>query len=137
MEAQSGEEFVPQRKGGCRKHFLWPLLVAFVVYAATCFIRVIVVPSENYSTNDHALPKGGRDGSFVALQHEGGTNYDEGACTSPSNFVMQGVDLVAFFSLQQGNPAVKGSPEYASIYNGYRFMFSSSENKALFEVRHE
>lgn len=57
-------------------------------------------------------------------------------CTNPSNFVMDGVDLVAFFSLQKDDDAVMGSPEYASIYKGYRLMFSSAENKALFQVKH-
>lgn len=58
-------------------------------------------------------------------------------CTSPVyNFALRGVDVVAYFSLEEEDAAVLGSMEFASTCNGYRFLFASAGNKALFEARY-
>lgn len=49
---------------------------------------------------------------------------------------MQGVDLVAYFTLAEGDEPVLGSPSYVSTFAGYSFQFSSAKNLALFEVDH-
>lgn len=51
--------------------------------------------------------------------------------------VLQGVDLVAYWFLEQDAPAVMGSEDNASTYNGYLFYFSSAENQKLFEENPE
>lgn len=57
-------------------------------------------------------------------------------CTNPlGNFALRGVDVVAYFSLEEDEGAVLGSTEFASTFSGYRFLFVSAENKALFEAR--
>ena len=48
---------------------------------------------------------------------------------------MQGVDLVAYFSLAEGDDPVIGSTSYVSTFGSYSFQFSSATNLALFEVR--
>lgn len=48
--------------------------------------------------------------------------------------VLEGADMVSYFSLEDNAPAMFGSAEHESIYNGYRFWFVSEKNKALFEV---
>lgn len=55
-------------------------------------------------------------------------------CTAGATFALQGVDLVAYFSLAEGDEPVIGSAEHASIYGAFEFKFSSARNKALFEV---
>lgn len=118
---------------GRRKTLLVPLVVAAAVLAVTYFTRRTLLPGEGHASG--ALSQRGRNRASVALQQQVTTDtYDAVACADPSNFVMQGVDLVAFFSLHEDDDAVIGSPEYASMYEGYRFMFSSAENKELFEV---
>ncbi|CAN0007734.1 unnamed protein product [Ascophyllum nodosum] len=46
---------------------------------------------------------------------------------------VRGVDLVAYFSLEQGQPAVYGSDKHSTEYHGYLFFFSSLQNKIIFE----
>lgn len=48
--------------------------------------------------------------------------------------VLEGTDVVAYFSLEPGSRAVKGSAQHISEYLGYLFYFSSKENKLVFEV---
>lgn len=60
---------------------------------------------------------------------------DTDICTGDTTLpVLLGVDLVAYFSLEESESAVFGSEDYASTYNGYLFYFSSAENQELFEV---
>jgi len=49
--------------------------------------------------------------------------------------VLAGVDLVAYWTLPEGSSAVHGSPNLMTVYEGYRFFFSSIENLRAFEVR--
>lgn len=58
-------------------------------------------------------------------------------CTPPSLPVLEGADMVSYFSLEEGDGAVFGDEQYESVYNGYRFWFQSEENQALFEVNHK
>lgn len=56
-------------------------------------------------------------------------------CANPQTAaVVQGVDLVEYFSLQTGEPAVAGKADLAVMHEGYRFLFSTADNKAIFEV---
>lgn len=48
----------------------------------------------------------------------------------PVNF---GYDVVSYWSLEDDEPAVEGSQLYKSEYNGYKFRFSSQENKDTFD----
>lgn len=51
-----------------------------------------------------------------------------------ATFALQGVDLVAYFSLAEGDEPVLGSPEHVAAYGDFQFKFSSAKNKALFKV---
>ncbi|CAM9601534.1 unnamed protein product, partial [Hapterophycus canaliculatus] len=55
--------------------------------------------------------------------------WECGDCSAP---VLNSADVVSYFTLQEGEPAVYGSKEYEVVYNGYRFRFVSARNKALF-----
>lgn len=72
----------------------------------------------------------GRDSSWRASDHT------VTQCTSPvGNFALKGVDVVAYFSLEEGDEAVWGSTDFVATFGGYRYLFASAENKALFEAR--
>lgn len=63
------------------------------------------------------------------------TDQNEGDdCTTGAPFPLEGVDLVAYFSLAEGDEPLLGSPKYVSTYGDYNFQFSSARNLALFEV---
>lgn len=49
--------------------------------------------------------------------------------------VLNGADLVAYYSLEDDEAAVFGDAGFSSEFNGYKFYFASEENKALFEVK--
>jgi len=54
-------------------------------------------------------------------------------CVRTSLPVLWGYDLVAYFSLKPGEPAVHGLSVHQTIWNGRFFYFSSSENQMKFE----
>lgn len=63
------------------------------------------------------------------------TEYTTKECAGNAKLpVLKGVDVVSYFSLIDGEPAMFGFEEFESVFNGYRFLFTSEENKALFEV---
>lgn len=67
------------------------------------------------------------------LGHDGG--FDTKLCTQALSLpVLAGVDVVSYFSLDNGEAAIYGVPEYESVFRGYRFYFVSEEHKATFEV---
>lgn len=73
----------------------------------------------------------------TADDHKGeDTNpHDTYICTGETTLpVLQGVDLVAYHSLEPDSPAVYGSGHHDIMFNGYTFWFSSEENKELFAV---
>ena len=47
-----------------------------------------------------------------------------------NNVAVQGYDPVAFFT---ENKAIKGKPEFKSVYEGATYLFASGENKKRFE----
>lgn len=55
-------------------------------------------------------------------------------CAESSRPVLKGVDVVSYFSLEQHEAAMYGTEEHESVFGGYKFLFVSAENKALFEV---
>lgn len=59
-------------------------------------------------------------------------------CLSTDNVVLDGYDLVAYFSLDAGADGVAGSSDYTTTYgdndNTYTFYFSTAANLALFEA---
>ena len=48
------------------------------------------------------------------------------------NGAIRGYDTVAYFSLQPGDKAVKGSEEFTHEYKGATWRFASAENRDLF-----
>lgn len=88
------------------------------------------------------FPRGlnGRPGAGAlkgSLVERGEDGYETWECAgNRTGFpVMEGADLVSYFSLPVGEAAMYGTEEYQARYNGYTFFFVSEENKALFEVR--
>ena len=57
------------------------------------------------------------------------------ATTIAGDPVLEGADLVSYFSLTDGQAAMYGTEQHEASYHGYTFWFVSEENKALFEVR--
>lgn len=51
--------------------------------------------------------------------------------------VLNGVDLVAYFSLDADAAPVYGTENYMAVFGNYRFYFSSMENFQKFEVWQE
>lgn len=49
--------------------------------------------------------------------------------------VLAGVDVVAYFSLNEGEPPVYGTENYMALFGAYRFYFGSMGNLRTFEVR--
>lgn len=67
------------------------------------------------------------------LGHDGG--FDTKLCTQALSLpVLEGVDVVSYFSLDDGEAAIYGVLEYESVFCGYRFYFVSEEHKATFKV---
>lgn len=65
-----------------------------------------------------------------------GTGYTTMECTGNTDLpVLEGADVVAYYSLEDGEPAKIGKQDHTSNFNGYKFWFISRENKALFEVK--
>lgn len=79
------------------------------------------------------------DGSIVdhlsAQDDDDSVRNDSDDCTAGARFVLEGVDLVAYFSLAEGDEPVLGSSRHVSTYGNFTFQFSSERNKALFEAR--
>lgn len=77
---------------------------------------------------------GGLESNFVERGDDG---YETWQCAgNVTGFpVMEGADLVSYFSLAAGGSAKFSTGEYEARYNGYTFWFVSETNKALFEVR--
>jgi len=61
---------------------------------------------------------------------------DANACieTGSDRPVMQGADMVEYFSLSPGAAHVVGSADITSVYNNYTFRFSTHENRRKFET---
>jgi len=55
-------------------------------------------------------------------------------CNFKENPVNFGYDLVSYWTLKDGEAAVQGSQLYNSEYNGYKFRFSTQENKDIFDA---
>lgn len=63
------------------------------------------------------------------------TDHLTSSCAGNADLpVLEGVDLVSYFSLEDGAAAMYGFPEYKTVFNGYHFLFVSEENKQKFEV---
>lgn len=55
-------------------------------------------------------------------------------CITSDEPVLAGVDVVAYFSLSEGDSAVTGSEEHTATFGGYSFYFSSAANRKAFEL---
>lgn len=53
------------------------------------------------------------------------------------NGAIRGADVVAYYSLEEGEKFVKGDKAHSSTYKGATWYFSSIENKALFDANPE
>lgn len=77
----------------------------------------------------------GSSASQESLVERDGDGYQTWQCAGDLSLpVMKGADLVSYFSLEEGDVAMYGTPEHQSSYGEYLFLFVSEENKALFEV---
>lgn len=127
------EEPLITRQRASVSGFLLTLFLAFGIFA-------ISVGSAKYF-----FPRGGtrqqEQQQQVALRVEiaggnrDGDGYTTAQCAGDLSLpVLMGADLVAYFSLEEHGEAIFGFADYEAVYGGYRFLFSSAENKALFEV---
>lgn len=125
----------PRHQQQTRSRMLFPLLVACSLFVAAMFTSRALGLTGGRVTDTSTTE---RDSS-VFVVHRGNPVDDvlfhTTDCANPKLApVVQGVDLVGYFSLQPEEPAVAGRAEHAAVYEGYRYFFSSAENKALFEV---
>lgn len=68
-------------------------------------------------------------GQAFAADHVYNSYRDKGA--------VRGYDVVAYFSLEAGDKAVKGKPEFATVWNGVPWYFSSAANLEKFTANPE
>ncbi|CAM9763622.1 unnamed protein product [Ectocarpus sp. 13 AM-2016] len=107
------------RRKGLAAPVIALLLAIGIIVAATSPGRVVSVQEE---ANRQEL---------VAVSESPTTTWECGTSTEP---VLNGADVVSYFSLKEGEAAMYGFEEYQVKYNGYTFMFASAQNKALFEA---
>lgn len=115
-----------------RSRTLFSLLGAASVFAAAMYISWTLDPAggrQNAERDDSALAVVRQSNPTVGIVLH--TTDCANPHTAPA---LHRVDLVEYFSLQAGEPAVTGKSEHAAVHGGYRFLFSSAANKALFEV---
>lgn len=115
-----------------RFRMLRPLLAACFVFAAAMLLSRTLGPAVGGRLT--ASPSSERDSTLTVRQTNEPEFYTTDCASPQTAAVAQGVDLVAYFSLQTWEPAVAGKTEYASTYQAYRFLFSSAEHKTMFEV---
>ena len=117
---------------------LLPLLVVFGLFAVSMGAgRFTSVP---HSSSGSPAPAG--DAALAEhqrLEVDIPTSVDERTlqsrhCSTPSEPVLGGVDLVSYRDLEEGGAPSYGVPEHTVVYNGYTFLFSDETNKARFEV---
>ncbi|CAN0450469.1 unnamed protein product [Ectocarpus sp. 12 AP-2014] len=107
------------RRKGLAAPVIALLLAIGIIVAATSPGRVVSVKEE---ANRQEL---------LAVSESPTTTWECGTSTEP---VLNGADVVSYFSLKEGEAAMYGFEEYQVNYNGYTFMFASAQNKALFEA---
>ena len=59
------------------------------------------------------------------------------AVFSTKDGAIRGIDVVAYFSLEKGAKAVRGSDEFVYEWNNTTWKFSSAENRGLFAANPE
>lgn len=79
------------------------------ILSSICFLLILA-----------ALPIAAQSKTLVLLDEHG--------------VIINGYDAVAYFT---ENKAVQGNPKYQSIYEGAKYYFASSKNKALFDSNPE
>lgn len=107
--------------------FLLTLFLAFAIFAISAGSAKYLFPRDGGGQQQQQQQ--------VALDANMETSYTTAQCCGDlSQPVLMGADLVAYFSLEEDEGAIFGVWEYQAMYGGYRFVFSTEENKALFEV---
>lgn len=97
-----------------KKTLLVAATIGFVILTAGCSNDVSVNPSEPAITT--ACGSGNKQ--IINADHWG-------------RVTLQGYDAVAFHTV---GAAVRGNPSIVAEYLGYKYLFSSDDNKALFEA---
>ena len=110
--------------------FLFTLLLAVGVFG-------ISMGAARFSPRQLAGLQGAskREINFLARRNASRQGTWECAENATGDPVIEGADLVSYFSLTEKQPAMYGTEQHEASYNGYKFWFVSEENKALFEVR--
>eukprot|EP00752_Nemacystus_decipiens_P017527 g15708.t1 len=129
-----------------RRMLLLPLLVALGLFTvSSTFSKFLAPRGVGGRPNDSDIRLSARapspdaprdapiDGAPVAKEEDETDRNDSDDCTAGADFAMQGVDLVAYFSLAHGDEPVLGSTTHVSTFGSYSFLFSSANNLALFE----
>lgn len=114
-----------QQRPGARK-LLQPLALAVGIFGVSAGAAHYLFPRKKLQPQQQVLAAAGppldsADAPTTAV------------CAAADGTVMDGADVVSYFSLEPGSGAVFGVAEHESVYNGYTFWFASEENKALFE----
>jgi len=71
--------------------------------------------------------------SFFVEEQSSSKFYINYYCVNESFPALDGVDLVEYFSLSYGSSAVYGTSDYTSIYQGFKFYFTTETNKKTFD----
>lgn len=107
-------------------------VVAFLL-AACIFIAVRfrgqVLPGLHLEASDLGKPPS--KGKPTSKTWECGASLAEDGSVLP---VLNGADVVSFFTLGDGEAAMYGTRDHEVVYNGYTFRFVTARNKAVFEV---
>ena len=117
------------------KRFTWPGFLFTLMLAVGAFGVGMGAP--RFFGRRLAGRQGASRRDITSLSQHDASRYNTWNCAG--NFtgdpVLEGADLVSYFSLTENQPAMYGTEQYETSYNGYKFWFVSEENKAIFEVR--
>lgn len=131
---------------GSRQRLVQPLCIAIGILVVVAGITGLLFPaiSTNQGTNEpqELRPISDTEASFGLINPHNGDNGTDPArtttieCTQDLTLpVLAGVDVVSYFDdLHEGDPPIFGAESLMSVYNGYRFYFSTWENLLKFEV---
>lgn len=119
-----------RRRSGSRDFWL-TLLFALGIFGISTGAARFLFP-RSASTRQ---PDPSRTGLVSKTDSDDEGGYTTDMCAGDASLpVLEGVDVVSYFSLEETEPAVLGKQEHEAEYNGYRFWFASAENRAAFEV---
>lgn len=136
MEDEGSRFFRTKPEGVTVRGAMLTLCLSFGIFAVSIGAsRFFFPPSTALNTRLSPGELNEVEGPSGPTEVQESTGYSTSQCAGDSELpVMNGADLVAYYSLEDDEAAVFGDASISSEFNGYKFYFASEENKELFEV---